>query len=81
MRRKETRLMLRDLETYKCQKYVDVFYEYFIEAEKPSELNKRGRGIYRIRVYDRQVVIISDIGLGYPLRGCLKSQIRYKLSF
>jgi hypothetical protein len=59
--------MLRDLTPYRNQKYVDVFYEYFPETRKNSSLNDRGYGVYRIRIYDRKVAIISEIGIGCSL--------------
>ncbi len=49
--------MLRDLTPYKNQEYVDLFYEFFPNNHDPSDLNIRGLGVYRIRVYERKVVI------------------------
>ncbi|MBW4429013.1 MAG: ParB N-terminal domain-containing protein [Nostoc desertorum CM1-VF14] len=67
--------MLRDLTPYRNQEYVDLFYEFFPNNHDPSDLNIRGLGVYRIRVYERKVVIISDIGIGCSLINCVSSVI------
>lgn len=67
--------MIRDLTPYRNQQYVDVFYEFFYKNRDYSDLNIRGVGVYRIRVYERKFVIISDIGIGCSLINCISSVV------